>query len=332
MLETSRGPYTVTSETFDSISAYWRDQRSPLSWDCLFVLPPWLKAWWRQFGTGLTPHLCAVRHDGEPIGIAPLVVQAACARLMGHTDVCDCLDVVVAPGRGPEFFTTLIGHLRRRGVTLLDLRVLRPDSTVLTELPHVASGLNCEVWCEPEDFTFELDLPDTWDGFLQILNPKQRHEIRRKLRRLHEAGSVNYRVVAEEEDVREQMETFLTLFALNREDKATFMTAQMTAFFRSLAAAMAQARILKLFFLELNGTLAAGVMCFDYKDTLYLYNNGYDRRFRALSVGLLSKIFSIQDSIQRGRKKYDFLKGTEAYKHRLGGKSVPLSRCRVKLR
>ncbi len=72
-------------------------------------------------------------------------------------------------------------------------------------------------------------------------------------------------------------------------------------------------------------------MCFDYNSTVYLYNNGYDNRYRSLSVGLLSKVFTIQDSIRRGKNKYDFLKGTEVYKHRLGGKPVQLYRCQVKL-
>jgi hypothetical protein len=64
---------------------------------------------------------------------------------------------------------------------------------------------------------------------------------------------------------------------------------------------------------------------------MYLYNNGYDGRFSSLSVGLLSKVISIKESIQIGKKKYDFLKGAEEYKHRLGGKPVPLYRCQIKL-
>jgi CelD/BcsL family acetyltransferase involved in cellulose biosynthesis len=88
---------------------------------------------------------------------------------------------------------------------------------------------------------------------------------------------------------------------------------------------------LKLYFLDLDGIPAAAVMCFDYDSTIYLYNNGYDGRFSSLSVGLLSKVLTIKESIQRGKKKYDFLKGTEEYKHRLGGKPVPLYRCQVRL-
>jgi CelD/BcsL family acetyltransferase involved in cellulose biosynthesis len=105
----------------------------------------------------------------------------------------------------------------------------------------------------------------------------------------------------------------------------------MNSYFSLLAESMAKANLLKLSFLYVDGTPAAAVMCFDYNSTIYLYNNGYDGRFSSLSVGLLSKVLTIQDSIVRGRKKYDFLKGTEEYKYRLGGKPLPLYRCRVKL-
>jgi CelD/BcsL family acetyltransferase involved in cellulose biosynthesis len=110
------------------------------------------------------------------------------------------------------------------------------------------------------------------------------------------------------------------------------MTDQRALFFRSMAEALAETGILKLFFLYLDEAPAAAVMCFDYNSTVYLYNNGYDDRYRSLSIGLLSKVFTIQESIERGKIKYDFLKGTEVYKKRLGGKPVQLFRCQVELR
>ena len=200
-----------------------------------------------------------------------------------------------------------------------------------SELVAAAKSLKCEVSCIPEDITLELDLPDSWDKFLAELTGKQRHEVRRKLRRLNDAGEINYRVVEDFEQVTAEMETFLALFGLSRSDKAAFMTNQMRYYFRLLAESMATANLLKLYFLEVDGTPAAAVMCFDYNSTIYLYNNGYDGRFSSLSVGLLSKVLTIKESIRRGKKKYDFLKGTEEYKYRLGGKPVPLYRCQVKL-
>ena len=84
-------------------------------------------------------------------------------------------------------------------------------------------------------------------------------------------------------------------------------------------------------FLDIDGVPAAGVMCFDYKHTIFLYNNGYDPRFGHLSVGLLSKVYSIKDSIEQKRLRYDLLKGNEVYKKRLGSTPVPLYRLKIDL-
>ena len=321
--------YTVTNETFDSITSYWLDSQHHLKWDCLFVLPGWLKVWWDKFARDQTAHLCAVRHKDELIGIAPLMVQGKTARLMGDPDVCDFVDFITAPGSGRAFFQNLIPHIKKHGITHLDIGAVRADSIVLRDLVAIAKDLSYEATCEPEDVTMELDLPASWDDFLYQLTGKERHEIRRKLRRLNEAAHVNFRVAENPDEVSKGIETFLALFKLNQTDKSEFMTDQRASFFRALAEEMAAARILKLFFLDLDDVPAAAVMCFDYHSTMYLYNNGYDIRHKSLSVGFLSKVFTIKESIQRGKIKYDFLKGTESYKRRLGGKPVQLYRCRI---
>jgi hypothetical protein len=46
-------------------------------------------------------------------------------------------------------------------------------------------------------------------------------------------------------------------------------------------------------------------------------------------VGLLSKVLCLKDSIQRGRRRWSFLKGAELYKYQLGGEEVPLYNCLI---
>jgi CelD/BcsL family acetyltransferase involved in cellulose biosynthesis len=131
--------------------------------------------------------------------------------------------------------------------------------------------------------------------------------------------------------VQKEMAAFLALFRSNRSDKAEFMNDQMVSFFKELAEALKEARILRLFFLDLNKRPIAATLCFNYRSTMYLYNNGYDKSFGSLSVGLLSKVLSIKESIQSGKKTYDFLKGAEVYKKRLGGQPIQLYRCLIDL-
>jgi CelD/BcsL family acetyltransferase involved in cellulose biosynthesis len=330
-MATGSKKYDVSVESFESVASHWRNSASALRWNCLFVLPDWLKTWWSAFGGLSQIYLCAVRQAEKVVGIAPLLVDEGQASFIGDAEVCDYQDFIITPGRDREFFNVLLDDLSRQGVAGLHLKPLRPDSTVLTTLADVAAGRGCEVDCSPLDVTVELKLPASWDEYLHMLNAKQRHEVKRKLRRLQEAGRINYRVVEDVKDLKTEMESFLALFGSNREDKAVFMTDRMALFFRSMAEAMAAENMLKLYFLDFNEIPAAAVMCFDYQSTVYLYNNGYNDRFSSLSVGLLCTVFSIKDSIGGGKKKYDFLKGAETYKYRLAGKEVPLYQCKIKL-
>ncbi len=322
---------SVTTGPIDPYVGNWSDPDDPIGWSCLFVSPAWLQAWWQGFGPKEHLRVLTVRQSNETVGVAPIMVEGGTAKFIGSADVCDYLDFAVAPGKETLFFEALALHLREQGVKHLDLYPLHPSSTVCRKLDPLAGSLDCEVRWEDDEAVFEASLPSTWEEYLGGFTGKQRHEVRRKLRRLYDAGRIGYRVVTGEDEVVEGMGAFHSLFRSNREDKSVFMTERMASYFNALAASLARAGILRLSFLDVDGVTTAAAMCFDYRDTIYLYNNGYDDRFGPLSVGMLSKVLSIRDSIRLGRRTYSFLKGDEPYKKRLGGKRVQLYRCRVDL-
>ena len=325
--------YQVTEETLDSLSRLWGDAGNRLKWPCLFVSPPWLKAWMGSFGSHLTPYLRAVWINKRIIGVAPLTINLAdcSASFMGDASVCDYQDFITVPGREIEFYECLIRDLRKRNIKFLVLESVRADSSILTRLRGLAAHIGCQMVIEDQDVALAVELPQTWEKYIAQLSGKQRHEIRRKFRRLHEAGTISFVLVENAVDTAEEMATFLKLFKKNRRDKAAFMNQQMTVFFRFLEKNLAETGILKLYELQINGIAAAVVMCFDFQSTRYLYNNAYDNSFNKLSVGIMSKILSLKDAIQSGLKTYDFLKGGENYKKRLGGKPIKLFNCRVEL-
>ncbi len=324
--------YTITQENFASLTSFWKDLRHNLRWNSIFILPGWLAVWWQAFGSGAELYLCAVWQREKIIGIAPLLIREQTAFIMGSSDVCDYLDFAVAPGMERDFFAALLDDLGQKGINHLDLRPLRPDSTVLTDLVSIAQNRGYQVLCNLEDVSLVLDLPSTWEKYLAILTGKQRHEVRRKLRRLGEAGNVNYHIVEDSAAVNDAMDAFLKMFSESRKDKATFMTTRMGSFFRSIGNTMAEAKLLRLGILELDTRPTAMVMCFDYNDCVYLYNSGYDPNCSSLSVGILSKVLCIKDSIQKGRRKFDFLKGGESYKYDLGGREIPLYSCQITIK
>ena len=321
--------YTTAVETLDRVTSSWDRLRHPLRWSCIFVLPAWLKAWWEAFGEQRELYLRTLWDDQNVIGLAPLLVNNKTASFIGSADVCDYLDFAIAPGEESNFFAVLLDDLRNEGISRLDLRPVRRDSTVLKYLPSIARNRGYDINCSPEDVSLELDLPPTWNEYLAMLKNKQRHEIRRKLRRLWEAGRVEHHCAEISEEVEDYLDTFLNLFSLSKDEKASFMNPKMESFFRSLAKAMADIGLLRLGAIQVDKVTAAMTMGFDYDDSHYLYNSAYDPQFSDLSVGLLCKVLCLKESIEKGRKKWNFLKGAEPYKYQLGGQEVPLYNCLI---
>jgi len=321
----------IKTITFEHLESFFLNKDFDLDWNCLFVFPLWLKTWWEIFGEDDGLEILTGFRRGKLIGIAPLHIQKETAHFIGGENVCDYQDMIVAPNHPPEFLKAILDHLKEKKIRTLELAPLRPEAVAFIELPNLAKQLGYAVLCNQVAYSCEIKLPGTWETYLKMLGGKQRHEIRRKLRRLSEAGHIDYRAIDRPDEISENMDIFFSMFKASRTDKFEFMTEQMMSFFRLLAERMAQQGFLKMFFLSIDQVPAASVMCFDYKDTRYLYNNGYNPQFSRLSPGFLSKVLSIRDGIEHGKLRYDLLKGEERYKKRLGSSPIPLYRLQIDL-
>ena len=104
-------------------------------------------------------------------------------------------------------------------------------------------------------------MPATWEDYLASLGKKDRHELRRKIRRLYDSGaSVEFDVYSTQQDVVAAMDDFLALHTQSRQDKTDFMTPEMESFFRRMASALAAEGLVRLFMLRINGKPAATVL------------------------------------------------------------------------
>ncbi len=322
--------YSLELIDIPGLASLKEGEAADLSWP-LFVTPAWLGSWWPVFGNGFKAFLAVVRKEKSIIGIAPLKLEGKTASFMGSPDVADYQDFITKPGGEKEFFGFLPGELKKNGINRLDLGHLRSDSVTLKHLKPLAEEKGFGASCGKESVSFEFSLPYSFEDHLKMLEGKQRHEVKRQLRRLAGAGEVNYVSVTRPEEVAVAMDRFIEMMRESRHDKARFMDATMEGFFRRLAENMARAGMARLGQLKLDGQVVAAVFCFDYNDTIYLYNSGYDPEYTGLGVGILSKVFCIKDGIELGRGVFDFLKGGEVYKGRMGGSEVALQRCIIDL-
>lgn len=323
------GNFQVFQEDFPGLEAYYADADLKLKWDLVFTLPAWLKAWWLHFGAGAELYLRSVRRNDKIIGIAPLQIRNGRASIVGSPNVCDYQDFITLPGAEGEFFSVLLDDMHAQGIKSLDIEPWRANSAVAHYLIPMARERKYDVIAEPVDVSMDMDLPDDWEKYLGTLNGKQRHELRRKMRNLQEAGEAAYHVIEDKSLMPRTIKNFLQLFPEYRRDKAKFMTLQMQAFFSSMAESLAEYGVLRFGALEYAEKTTAMIMYFDYRDNIYLYNSAYMPEYKFLSVGLISKAKCIQDSIEKRKKTFDFLKGPEQYKRHLGGKEIVLFRCSI---
>ncbi|HTK90275.1 MAG TPA: GNAT family N-acetyltransferase [Verrucomicrobiae bacterium] len=301
----------------------------PARWDALvaqsttgsvFLTIAWQAAWLAAFGHGRPLRVLAARDETDALaGLLPLYEdEPGLWRIVGGVDVSDYLDLIAASGREEEVWEALLQH-RAAERTVWHLRGLRAESPTATRLPGLAPahGLTCVV--EREERCPLLRLPESWDAYLAMLSGKDRHELRRKMRKLEgELPAVSVRSVTTPAEMRAGLDDFLRLHRASRTGKAKFMDERMEGFFRVVLDALAVAGWVRLWFLESAGTPVASFICTEYGGAVGLYNSGFDPAHSRLAPGIVLLGHVIRDAIERRVPLFDFLRGEEPYKYAFG--------------
>lgn len=288
-----------------------------------FLTWQWQTIWWQHFGRPGALRLFVVEEGaGEPVGVLPLMtVEEGVLQFIGGVDISDYLDVIACRGREEEVWKALLSALGDDRWARLDLHCLPAGSPTLSLLPSLARAQGLQVRVEREERCPLLDLPADWEAYLAGLDGKARHELRRKLRRCERTyPGARARLVTEAE-LRTALDTFFVLHRKSLGGKARFMDERMEAFFRTAASEFAKQGWLQLWTLEADRPLAA-LLCFDYAGVLSLYNSGFEPDARAVSPGIVLIAHALREAIGRGRRRFDFLRGEEAYKHDFGARPM----------
>ena len=310
---------TTPLTSFGEIRTEWESLLSVSPVNSLFLTPQWQEVWWESFGACKGMAGFYLRTPEGVTAIAPLAKQGDTLSFVGNQDTFDYNDFMVRPGTENDFYHSLLHAIEEQSCTSLKLYSLLESSPTLTYLPEAARSHGFKVEVEKEDVTSGIELPGTWDEYLAVLNKKDRHELRRKLRRLESSTQWSFYGITEPEEVTEKLGKFISLMKQSSPDKEDYMTPERERFFYRIADRMAQQGLLKLFFMDIDGQPVTTSMCFDYASSRLLYNSGYNPDFSYYSVGLLLNALCLKDAIDQGMGYFDFLRGPEPYKLHLGG-------------
>ena len=327
------------------------------------------RAWWDAYGATAHDQTMVVVDEAAPeaiVGIAPLmhrhelepgdvaarttirhqagpvlrpVPASATAVFFGASYHADYATILAAPGDLPAVCNAVVAALAEEDPSrwdVVDLRRLRagdPATDALVAAFEWVAPRGCWlVTREQEEVCPVLTLAPgvDFEAYLGTLDKKERHEIRRKIRRAEAAGPI---ALTKSEAPVEDLEAFIDLHQKRWGDDGLFPATEGGAasrrFFAELFANCAPTGIVELDFLTVGGRRIAAGVILDDGHTVYYYNAGVEPEARELSPGVVMVASYIQRAIELGRTRLDFMRGNEPYKYEWGAVDEPIERLLV---
>jgi CelD/BcsL family acetyltransferase involved in cellulose biosynthesis len=268
-----------------------------------------LETWWRHRDPEDDARLAIIENE---TGLLALVDDGATLRFCGPARLTDYHSPL---GAGAADLLARAGRSELRGRRLV-LNSLPAEGVEVITSGLASAGLSATT--TNDEITAVLALPASFDGWLANMPKKDRHEIRRKLRRF----AAEY---GEPELVRttdaDALADFVVLHRTAPGEKGEFMTARMESFFRVL---LTEAGAVLDLLVARNRVYAAS-FGFEDEEGYYAYNAAYDRDAAASSPGIVLMAAVVAAQINRAAEFIDLLKGAEEYKFRLGAHARPLA-------
>ncbi len=315
---------------FDAINEQdWNSLVLKCSSNSPFLLYGYLKSWWEHKGGGEWGEceliLIGGYNDGKLVGIAPLFSSIHEGEkkilFLGSIEISDYLDFIYEPAHGEDFISQTLAFLTEKypeASKKLLLVNLPESSPTVVFLKEACQKQGWKMTSEQAYHTPAIQLAQDWDTYLAGINKKQRHEIRRKMRRATESPQdISWCQVKEHEKLDAEIDSFFELM-ITDEEKKRFLTDKMRTQMKVIIQWAFDKGILQLAFLTVGGQKAAAYLCFDYMERIWVYNSGFDPSFREYSPGWVMLSYLIQNAIENDKKVFDFMRGDEAYKYRFG--------------
>jgi len=292
-----------------------------LSWE-------WITAWHNWLGQEKQPRLLCAREGARLVGLLPLGEEAR--RLKGTSikvrrlaflgeglGAADYLDVLSLPGYEQKCADALFDHIARHmEFDLLELEGLAADSQSLPWLAlrlGGAASLKCRL--TPRYVCPQVRLDGSWE---EVLGRTRRPDyFAYCLRRLRKLPSFDYLTVTNADDAAHAVERFLTLHELSwahRGGSDATRFPETRSFLRDVAPRLAQAGWLRVEEIWIEGKCRASLFGIDVGERYSFYLSGYDPAWSKYSLGFALIGLSISGAVERGKRHYDFLRGSEPYK------------------
>jgi CelD/BcsL family acetyltransferase involved in cellulose biosynthesis len=295
-----------------------------------FLRHEFLMDWWQTLGGGewssAELNIITARDGQRLVGIAPFFIPSKpdgkrSLMFIGSHEIVDYLDFLAEPQFLADFITGLFAYLAGAELGLwdeLDLYNLLSQSPSLEVLKQAAESIHWQHTQSTIQKAPYIQLPGDWETYLCGIDKKQRHEIRRKMRRAEESGyQTEVYITNDKERLDTDIKDFFRLMAQDPAKEA-FLTPLMRQQMDSTIRCAFDHGCLQLAFLEIGDERASTYMSFDYLNRLWVYNSGVNRQLNEYSPGWVLLGYLLKWANENGYTEFDFMRGDEEYKYRFG--------------
>jgi len=317
-------------EEFVGLRETWDRALAGCSRPDLFLTFAWFLSWWEHLSQGRELNILVLSEEddseagGGDLGIAPLMRRDGGLYFLAGHEVTDYCDFLFPRGREGVFLEALLEHLARpsSGVSRMELINLRDTSPTLSLLPELAPAFGFCCRRERSEETLLLRLPSDYPDYAAGLTRKNRHELRRKVRRAEALPQARVQRISRPKEVRSAMGDFIALHRTGSPEKERFwLKPGMPEFFQDVGFRLAEQCLIELLFLLTGERVpAAALITAHFGKTVYFYNVAYAGAYAAASPGVYLFDMAIRQAISEGRETADFLRGGEKYKLDFGAK------------
>ncbi|MBV8032889.1 MAG: GNAT family N-acetyltransferase [Betaproteobacteria bacterium] len=315
-----------------------------IEWNRLHDLTPsasvfnswvWQYQWWRSYGGGQPLRVLVASQGDEVLGILPLYVQRERAfgaqvsvlRLVGtggdtHPD--DLGPVLDARHEREVARALARAAVRAPEGDLLLVTDIDPDTAFAEELELAARRARRPARVGRTERIVYIDLPASWDAYLASLSGNRRAEIRRARKRLAAAHAVRFFVW---DDAARLDYATERLADLHRRRWAaaggseSFASREYLDFHRAVIGSSLARGWLRLYCLEIDGTLVAMTYCYRFRNRVFVMQGGFDPGWAQWKPGTVLLSHAIEHAIGEGNEVFDFLRGEHRYKDHLANGS-----------
>lgn len=314
----------TNTENLKKIETEWNRLLFSSEQNCIFFTHEWFTSWWESFSEDNSLEILLFKdRDGGVFGAAPFMIKNGNVRFICSLEVSDYCDVFSTRGRREEFFKELMSYLEMNYPDLkkIELSNIKASSLTLDLLPRWASCHKFSCSYVEKEVVLVLDLPSSYEEYLTLLSKKNRHELRRKLRRFETLKGTRTVKVTETKELLSSMKTFIALHKQSSPAKERFWNKDgMVDFFHELVRRFSLRKWVELNFLFQEDRILAALLNFSYGNQVSFYNAAFNREFVSFSPGIFLFNHCIKDAISEKKQKVDFLRGREKYKYYFGAK------------